>query len=217
MCKLNISVLILTHNRPKLFERCLNSVICAYKKYNVNLEILVNNDSNDIKEIYYDNISIIYKYNTNKNLGILYKNLFLKASNEYIYFLEDDDTMYENFFKTINNYKKDIIYGHYIPHNWNKDFINFFKYKKYNSKDDFLNNYNDTHFQFSQICFKKNTLNIDDFPITNNINNDFNIFKLLKGSFININKILYKQTTDGQDNISFLRLNKDKRWDIQKK
>ena len=51
-----LSILILTHNRPLLFERCINSVLRNLPNYEI--EILVNNDTNDIKEIYSDKVSI---------------------------------------------------------------------------------------------------------------------------------------------------------------
>ena len=83
---MKISILILTHKRPELFKRCINSVITAYNKFPLknNVEILVNNDSNDIQEIY-SNLSIIYSYN-NYNLGNLYFDLFKRANGEYVYF-----------------------------------------------------------------------------------------------------------------------------------
>ena len=200
---MKISILILTHKRPELFKRCINSVIAAYNKFPLknNVEILVNNDSNDIKEIY-SNLPIIYSYN-NYNLGNLYFDLFKRANGEYVYFLEDDDYISEEFFEIFSQYNQDIMYFNYKPYKWIDHFAEFFKYTNnvYKDKEHFLQNYDPWNFQFSQICFKKKCLN--DFPIDDNLQNDFEIFKRLKGSFININKFIFTQSTDGGDNISF--------------
>ena len=55
---MKLSILILTHNRPLLFERCINSVLNNLPNYDI--EILVNNDSNDITEIHNDKVNIYY-------------------------------------------------------------------------------------------------------------------------------------------------------------
>lgn len=208
---MKISILILSHNRPKLFERCITSVIKAYENYNCDIEIIVNNDSNDITELYHDKIDIKYYYKQSENLGSLYKHIYDLVSKEYIYFLEDDDIMDVSFFKTLNEYSEDIFYFNYTPYTWSNQFIEFFKYtnNEFLSKEEFLNGFNDYNFQFGQICFKKKCLK--NFPIDNRLDNDFKIFKELQGSFRVINKFLFTQTIDGGDNISF-EFNKDERW-----
>lgn len=46
---MDLSILILTHNRPKLFNRCLESLKnIELNTTGINYEILVNNDS-DVK------------------------------------------------------------------------------------------------------------------------------------------------------------------------
>jgi len=208
---MKISVLILTHNRPDLFKRCIESVITAYKHFNVNLEILVNNDSRDITEVYPKMTR--YYYSSSSNISVLYQLLFEKASNEYVYFLEDDDVMGKDFFFEVSQHTEDILYFNYIPHEWDVSFISFFDYtNKRGTKEDFLDEYDDHNYQFGQICFKKECLDINDFPSDNHLQNDFVIFKKLHGSFKTIPKFLYRQTTDGGDNISFKMLCKDDRW-----
>ena len=54
----NLSIIILTHNRPKLFKRCLNSVINLKLK---NYEIIINNDTDDIGKISRENIHYFNK------------------------------------------------------------------------------------------------------------------------------------------------------------
>lgn len=44
---MKLSILILTHKRPELFQRCLESALHMLPE---NVEIIVNNDSNDIQK-----------------------------------------------------------------------------------------------------------------------------------------------------------------------
>lgn len=208
---MQISVLILTHNRPQLFERCIKSVIKANEYFPVDLEIIVNNDSNDIEEIYQSITS--YHYKQSFYLGEIYKHLFDQASKEYVYFLEDDDIMLESFFENIASINADIIYGNYQPLLWDSSFIKFTNIKSITSKAEFLTNYNPHNFQFSQLVFKKHALKDQDFPTDNYLQNDFKIFQMLQGTFSITEKFFYKQTRDGFDAISSI-YNKDPRWII---
>lgn len=215
---MQISVLMPTHNRPKLFERCIQSVFDAYDKHPVDLEIIVNNDSNDITEKYKDGVNITYSYYKDYNIGNMYKMLFDKANNEYIYYLEDDDIMDVDFFYHLDQYNSDVYYFNYYPYKFNAGFLKYFNYvleHTNSTKEQFLESFDDHNFQFSQICFKKAALQESDFPLTNYLKNDFVIFTKLTGTFKALNLFLYKQTTDGQDNISFKAHNKDPRWTSQ--
>ena len=82
---MKLSILILTHNRPKLFKRCIDSVIKNLPDFDI--EILVNNDSNDIEEVYSENITIKYFYKKYKELGETYRFLYFESKGEYIFFL----------------------------------------------------------------------------------------------------------------------------------
>jgi len=182
--KNSISILILTHNRPKLFRRCLESLL-NQKNLPENIEILVNNDSNDILEITHPKVTYFYK---KLELGKIYKFLFSKAIGEFIYFLEDDDYLFPMFFNKLN-LKYDLNYGNYAK-------INTRPQKDYFEKD----------FQLGQILFKKKLITIGEFPNTNDLDNDYKLFKLLKNKTKKIfktKKYYFRQTTDGQDNISF--------------
>jgi hypothetical protein len=66
----------------------------------------------------------------------------------------------------------------------------------------------------SQIIFKKSLLPINTFPTGNNIHNDWILFNKLNGSIKCNKKMLWVQTTDGSDNISFEEFNKDVRFKI---
>jgi len=214
---MTLTILILTHNRPKLFDRCLSSIIKAYDIYladkliddKISLMIYINNDSlclDNYNEIYNNIIDIKYSYYKDDNLGNIYKYLFNLSSGHIIY-IEDDDYLSKNFF-----YNIDLSYD-----------TNFLKFKLTSlletiqvNKDFKLPSYN-SHFQLSQLLFKKEL--ITNFPDNNDLDNDWNLYIMLK-QITNIhlvNKICFVQTQDGQDNISDIRYNKDLRWPIKKK
>lgn len=191
---MKLSILILTHNRPELFKRCINSVL---RNKPENVEILVNNDSNDIEEL----DGATYFYNRSEDISDLYKFLFDKAKGEFIWFLEDDDyavkKIYENIFV-----KQNTIFR-YVPFTGAKDYIDFWNRNTF-----------DYNFQLSQMVFRKKDLTI--FPTLNNLQNDLKIYKTVNANnqFIHINIPIYYQTTDGKDNISFYQFNKDERFNI---
>lgn len=205
-----ISILIPTHNRPLLFKRCINSVLNQNTK--VEYEILVNNDSDDIEEIYHDKIHIKYFYNSYSDLSIVYKNLFDAAKYPYIFYLEDDDYLLPNFFKHLD-FTVDINFCEYVsfPHISEKTQDIIYRQKinrRYSSYTDikkFINDINTEYFQLSQLCaFKKNLLK--EFPSGNHIENDLLLFKNISknaSSFKYIAKKLWVQTTHGKDNLSF--------------
>ena len=108
MVNIDLSILILTHNRPKLFERSLNSILSYLTP---KIEVIVNNDSSDIKEI--ENTNVNYYYEKFNNISSVYEFLFLKSKGKYIYFLEDDDYLRKQFFE--QSFDADIIAGNYCP------------------------------------------------------------------------------------------------------
>jgi glycosyltransferase involved in cell wall biosynthesis len=205
-----ISILIPTHNRPLLFKRCINSIL--NQNTEVEYEILVNNDSCDIEEIYHDKIHIKYFYNRYSDLSLVYKCLFDAAKYPYIFYLEDDDYLLPDFFKHID-FTVDVNFCEYIslPHineNVQDAIYNQKINRKYASCTDvkqFVNNSNVEYFQLSQLCgFKKKILK--QFPVGNNVENDLILFKNISKnaqSFNYIPKKLWVQTTHGGDNISF--------------
>ena len=132
----------------------------------------------------------------------IYNFLFSKAKGEFIYYLEDDDYVTKNFYSNIQYVNS--IYK-YIP----EDITKIKKYFK-NFKNNDINDLEFIeYFQLGQILFKKS--DIYKLPTDNNINNDLVFLKNIT-NWVFINKYIYVQTTDGQDNISFDHLNKDKRF-----
>ena len=106
---MKLSILILTHNRPSLFKRCITSVLNNLPNYNI--EILVNNDSNDISEVYSDKVDISYFYKKTEKLTDIYKFLFDQSKGEYIFYLEDDDYIRSNFFKYLFKISETLGFG----------------------------------------------------------------------------------------------------------
>jgi glycosyltransferase involved in cell wall biosynthesis len=196
---LKLSILILTHNRPKLFERCIRSVIDNCPN---DIEIIVNNDSNDIKEI--KNNNIIYYYNKFQ-LTDIYKFLVQKAQGDFVYFLEDDDYLSPNFYNKIKDELKsenDLIIGKYYSCDKSKE-INDNLLRIQHIKKRF--NIEDEMFQLGQVIFKRDIFKDFKWFSDNNIHNDYKMTKyfLKKYKYIELNKIFYIQTDDGKDNISF--------------
>ena len=105
--EINISILIPTHNRPIQFKNCIGQIISQLDELdalniNYNIEVLVNNDSFDIEEIYDHRITVKYYYKTIQELGFFpHEFLYSKATNNWIYILEDDDLIFKHFFKNI--------------------------------------------------------------------------------------------------------------------
>lgn len=209
---MKISFLILTHNRPKLFKRCIESIL--KQEFDFDIEILVNNDSNDISEDYMssDIVSIKYLYKQDQNLSNLYKYLFDLAIGEYIYFLEDDDYLSPNFAKHISNnfkYNSDMYYMNYKRANATvSELLN---------NSDFKQEKMNLNFQLSQILFKKFLITDQTFPKDNKLDNDWLMYQEIEkqtDSITLISNLMFIQTTDGNDNISFPHLNKDIRWNL---
>lgn len=199
---MKLSILIPTHNRPNLFTRCLASVLSQAQN---NIEIIVNNDTNDITEI--DHARVAYHYNQYDSLCEIYKFLLEQAIGEYVYFLEDDDYLIDNFFSKIH-LDSDLFVGNYMPmFNTPDKLICSTIYKSaLLSPEDFLKNLNEEHLQLSQHIFKRSSIIDFEFPCDSHINNDI---KLVKHALGNCNivrttsNILFCQTIDGGDNISF--------------
>lgn len=194
-----LSILIPTHNRPKLFQRCIRSVIDNCPK---NLEIIVNNDSNDIEEVKQENVH--YYYNK-LQLTDIYKFLVQKARSEYIYFLEDDDYLSKGFYSKISKFldsKNDLIVGKYyscdLSKTENTDILRIS-----HLKNDF--DIKDPMFQLGQVIFKRSLFDSFEWFNDNDIHNDYKLTKyfLNKYKYKIVNKIFFIQTCDGKDNISF--------------
>lgn len=199
---MKISILIPTHNRPKLFTRCLGSVLSQIPK---DVEVIVNNDSSDINEIVHPQVT--YYYNKYNSLCEVYKFLLDTSCGEYVYYLEDDDYLVDGFFDV--ELDSDLIVGNYCPTYDTPNMIEFMTLYKdqYKTPATFLKELNHEHLQLSQHIYKRSHIIDFSFPKDSNIHNDIKltIHAAMKAQTIKtLNKVLYYQTIDGGDNISFI-------------
>lgn len=200
---MKLSILIPTHNRPQLFWRCLDSV---RPMLNGDVEVIINNDSNDIMpKDYHPNIT--YYFNKFDNLSQVYEYLLSKATGEYVYFLEDDDYLNNSFYDIPLH--GDIIAGNYCPtyETANKlDFMRLFKDNEF-SGSQFARVLNFEHLQLGQFIFKRSIINDFAFPMDNNVHNDIKLVLHASSNSTTVqtsSKVFYYQTIDGGDNISFV-------------
>lgn len=198
---MRLSILILTHNRPELFKRCLESVL---SQITPDVEVIVNNDSCDIEEIVHPQVT--YYYYKPASLCEIYKFLLIMAHGKYVYYLEDDDYLNKDFLTV--ELTADLIVGNYCPMYSPSNIMNIMSMYKEQSiaPDVFLSNLNIEHLQLSQHIFKRHTIHDFDFQMDNNIHNDIRlvIHAARKSDTVKTtSKVLYYQTIDGGDNISF--------------
>jgi len=213
-----LSILIGTYNaRKSSFFRTLSSIY--NQEFNFEIDVLIN--SNDGISIH-DDIQSFLKENKNKNIdlqyynqkmenyGLYYKFLFDKSQTKYIYFLEDDDLLMQDFiFLNAEGAEKyDYFFGKYIPHN-KMSCVDVFKLRKLpyfniSSFNELFKKYSTpesmSEFQLSQLVFKKE--NIKNFPTDDCTYNDYYLFKNNPGSIKIIEYFLFEQGFDGK-NISW--------------
>lgn len=217
---MKLSVLILTHKRPHLFTRAINSVLLNRPE---GVEIIVNNDTRDITEVKGHNIE--YHYENDDDISKLYQLLFEKARGEYIYYLEDDDYTLPNFYSSVD-YKHDIYYLEYlskpvIETNGMKSAVlqsQVNKHLKELEMTSFVNSIDYEHFQLGQILFKHEL--VKKFPTGNVLHNDKELFieaSKHAQTFKYIDRPTWMQTLDGCDNISYPTLNTDSRFKYSRK
>jgi glycosyltransferase involved in cell wall biosynthesis len=198
---MHLSILILTHNRPHLFKRCLESVLAQIRP---GIEVLVNNDSCDIKEIEHPQVK--YFYHNPNSLCEIYKFLLVIAQGDYVYYLEDDDYLVSDFLE--QDFRDDLIVGNYCPTYETPDMLTFMTLYKdeYKTTEVFLANLNTEHLQLSQHIFKRHHISNFNFPNDSNIHNDIKLVihaAHRARSIKTVKKVFYYQTIDGGDNISF--------------
>lgn len=202
---MKLSILVPTHNRPKLFTRCLNAILPQLRS---DIQVIVNNDSCDIQEISHPNVA--YHYNKFEHLSSVYKFLLEQSTGEYVYFSEDDDYVVKDFTSILLD--ADLIGGNYYPkyHQSNTlPCMTLYKDVRYNSFESFNDATNKFHLQLSQYIFKRSSIINFPFPLNSDIHNDLKLVMHAAQnatSIKSVNKILFHQTIDGNDNISFPHL-----------
>lgn len=191
-----LSFLVLTHKRPEQFKRCIESIL--QYQFPFDIEILVNNDSNDIEEIQHPLIS--YFYFSSPDLSELYKFLYNKASGEYVFYLEDDDILLDGFYRHFSE-NIDKANLHFCLFDTSlrilklKIIESFLRWRKDQSSP--LQD-----FQLSQMLFKK-IPNLE-FPSGNDVTNDkalfYNVYRHYNNVMFSTEEIHYKHI--GHDNLS---------------
>ena len=199
-----LSILILTHNRPDLFQRCLHSVLSQLDD-RTDVEIIVNNDSNDIREI--NDSRVTYYYKSFEHLSRVYEFLLHKSQGEYVYFLEDDDYLTTDFFNKVP-LEGNLIIGNYMPCHDKENMLQYsmMYLNEVLSEERFLDKLDYRRLQLGQHIFKRKTIIDFDFQDDSHIAND--VLLVLHAAHnaqtVNTyNRVFYHQTQDGGDNISF--------------
>ena len=198
---MKLSILILTHNRPVLFSRCLQSVLARLPK---DVEVIVNNDSNDITEVWHPQVK--YHYYKFDSLCEIYQHLLMEAKGDYVYYLEDDDYLNNSFFDIPLDF--DLTVGNYCPTYDPNNLLEYMAHYKESilSPTDFLNAIDFEKLQLSQHIFKRTSILGFDFKKDNNVHNDIRLVLYAASRTQRIrttSTILFYQTKDGGDNISF--------------
>jgi len=182
-------------------------------------EILVNNDSNDITEVYDDQIPVKYSTYTSDTLTDVYQYLYDEARGEYVCYLEDDDYYLRHMFDHID-FTADMYMTEYISEPLIKELGIYNATRRltvnrrcdHSNPSEFFTTMNDRDFQLGQMIFKKCNV---EFPATDNIRNDIILTRRVAEKMNTIkylNGYRWVQTTNGQDNISFPELNIDERF-----
>ena len=200
---MRLSILIPTHNRPTLFTRCIESALAGIS---ADVEIIVNNDSHDITEISHPQVR--YFYNKFDHLSQVYEFLLGESTGEFVYFLEDDDYI-KNHPQNLLDSQYGMIVGNYFPMYDTPEKLVFPQIYRDQVLDssEFLEQLNTEHLQLSQHIYRRDTIADFEFPLNSDIHNDILITEhaAKNCTFIKtMNTILYCQTIDGGDNISFL-------------
>lgn len=200
---MKLSVLIPTHNRPKMFKRALSSILSVMGKYNV--EIIVRCDDNSVTK---KDISVghnIHLYHAKKDINGMYKELYEKSTGDYIYYLEDDDYItpyFETAYKEVSN-GLELFVGLY--NSVNKD-TNISQISEYRIKHNTL--YIPSDFQLSQMIFKRSLIEPNDFPISYHNENDEILLKTILGR-VNKNKVKYSMRYIFNQGIDYNNLSLD--------
>lgn len=222
---MDLTILLPTHNRPHLYQRALTSVLNQIPK---GVQVIVNNDSNDITEISHPQVK--YYYNNYNNLSDVYKFLLSTATTSYVYFLEDDDYLKNGFFNVLNQHltdNYDIISGNYWPTFNDEHILKTHTNGIYTEQEQFVNALDYKYLQLSKFIFKRKRIVNYNFKKDSNVHNDIDLVLHAvseSDKFICLPDVLYFQTVDGKDNISFeqfsavekdLSFLKNYKWNIQ--
>lgn len=218
-----LSILIPTHQRPLLFERCISSVynnITQDLLSRFDIEIIVNNDSNDVREIYHKDITTRYLYCNFSNIYKTYEMLYNAASGTHFVYLEDDDYFLPEFFTQVD-LSYDINFVEYVKHkawieidirDYGLNVASKFRNRTFtynNTFGEFINNNIIGDFQLTQLICSKSVCSFPrqiyerDWKTDPHGDEDF-LNNIIPTSTLNyISKRCFVQTIDGGDNLTF--------------
>lgn len=193
---MKLSILLTAQNTIDTFNQCIFSILESYKKINgLDLEILIYNRLDNLTLISKDNIDITYYEGKNYNFTTDFEFngfLFEKASGDFVYIIDDDMIVLEDFFESILSFliSYDIIIFKYLNNTINFNNLNFNKnFPLANDKNIFQKRLtNKNLFLINQVIFKKTS--ILKFPDKNFQGTDFDVFKNINGLVKVINKNL---------------------------
>ena len=177
------------------------------KKFLFDFEIIITTTDGSKIEPFSDK-KIKYFINDFKdNWGQYYKFLFEQATKKYIYYLEDDDQLLTDFSFLIQEPDYDYYFGKYKSHPKHERISEVIKEfntaKKFKTHEKIFNYFNTPEkfkaFQLSQILIKKDIINTQNFPVSNNKYNDYFLFKNNPGRIKFIPKFFYLQGWDGKN------------------
>lgn len=103
-----LTIAIPTYNRAYYLEILLNSILCQYKEYKSNIELIISdnassdNTSEIINNFIKNGLDIkYYKYEQNLGPDRNIANCFIKSSSKYVWIIGDDDILEDNVLKLI--------------------------------------------------------------------------------------------------------------------
>lgn len=215
-----LSILILTHNRPTLFKRCISSVIDNFIESQFDIEVIVNNDTRDITEVYDDRFDIRYMYECDNDLHRIYELLYHTCSNGSFIYLEDDDYLLPEFFQYVDlSYDVNFIEYQRASRFTQMEVRDFglknaarFPNKRFTEGCDYGNftyNNNLLDFQLTQLIPNKSVFTFPeelfkrDWRTDPEGDEDFLNAVKPSATMKYIKSKCYVQTTDGNDNITF--------------
>lgn len=216
---MSLDILILTHNRPHLFTRCIDSVL-NQTRTDVQVNVYVNNDTSDITEVYDDRFNIKYTYNRFEELSDIYRHLYNNSVGDYVLFLEDDDYLHKEYLEHIT-FAHDVYFTNYISMpilntKGIKSISTTYQPRKLtecSNLSEFRVGMKYRYFQMSQMLFRRKVAKefYERGTIPSTLDYDAKLLNSFPGesTIKYLYKTLWVQTTDGQDNVSFAHLNNE--------
>lgn len=179
---IKLSILILTHNRPKLLEKAVESVARGDIR---DVEVVILNTGEPFNPP--DKWKVDYYYNPRLELTESYEFLIQKAKGEYSVFLEDDDRLiFNTIWDNILRYEHDLyLFNNYVNDEIGHKFVTtkIWSDQEFNSRE-LLQKIpkidSNGEYHLGQLVFKTDLAQAIEFPDSNCIGMDeYFLYKLL--------------------------------------